>query len=270
MNRNGVSLYDVELRAVLRRLDLDGDGKVNFFEFRKLFDLFLSYASSFRKKEDLGFSGSASKFSNTYYSSQASYSPYKRPNYKKYDFSTYSPLRSNRYLSPNRNYRDTSSLFNRTSPQVSKSPIRNSPLRSSPLRGSPIRGVQQRELNYSSRSPERSFQQRLSPMRTNQSRYSPERVYSKVYPSYEEECFQKHFKDIVEMERDLESAKIDLTLRTDFNISDMFRAFELDNRGFLTESDLQYTLEQLGIFQPIEEFALLIKRFSPLRMSTLR
>jgi hypothetical protein len=38
-------------------------------------------------------------------------------------------------------------------------------------------------------------------------------------------------KEIIFMERELESAKIELSLKPDFNLLDAFKIVEIDNRG---------------------------------------
>jgi hypothetical protein len=46
------------------------------------------------------------------------------------------------------------------------------------------------------------------------------------------------FKDIVFLEREIESAKIELALKSDFNLLDCFRMFDIHGRGFITQHDL--------------------------------
>lgn len=43
----------------------------------------------------------------------------------------------------------------------------------------------------------------------------------------------KIFKDTIFMERELESAKIELCLKPDFNIGDLFRMIDKDSRGYI-------------------------------------
>ena len=44
----------------------------------------------------------------------------------------------------------------------------------------------------------------------------------------QEEC-HKMFKDIIFLERELESAKIELTLKPDFNLLDAFKTIDFNN-----------------------------------------
>lgn len=45
-------------------------------------------------------------------------------------------------------------------------------------------------------------------------------------------------KEIVYIEREIESAKIDLALMTDFNIGDAFRMFDVNNFGEVSKQNL--------------------------------
>lgn len=252
MNRNSYSLYESELNAVFSRLDIDGDNTVTYLEFRR----FLENFGTYEKQEKLN--SSLSRFESSYRSPlrESSFRRTFSPN-KTTRLTNYSPFRSsNRGFSPERTLR----------PDVS---IRNSPVRRSPVRASPVR------LSPERLSPRLSPNiTRLSPFReATSTRFSPYRSVSReeesVGCSYEEECFQRYLRDVIQMEREIEQVKIDLALRSDFNVQDLFRVFELDERGFLSESDFKYVLENLGVYQPNEEINLLIKRYNPLRSSTI-
>ena len=45
-------------------------------------------------------------------------------------------------------------------------------------------------------------------------------------------------KEIIFIQRDIESAKIDLALKQDFNLFDAFRIFDTKNTGSITSQDL--------------------------------
>ena len=45
------------------------------------------------------------------------------------------------------------------------------------------------------------------------------------------------FKDLVFLEREIESAKIEVALKSDFNLMDAFRLFDQAGRGFITQHD---------------------------------
>ena len=48
----------------------------------------------------------------------------------------------------------------------------------------------------------------------------------------------KIFKDSIFLERELESAKIELSLKPDFNLLDMFRIVDPYHRGYIQPQDL--------------------------------
>jgi Ca2+-binding EF-hand superfamily protein len=81
------------------------------------------------------------------------------------------------------------------------------------------------------------------------------------YPSYEEENFISYLKEVIARENEIERSKCDLVLRSDFNVEDAFRVFELDGRGYLTDLDLKYGLNALDIYPSSEEINLLIRRY---------
>lgn len=48
----------------------------------------------------------------------------------------------------------------------------------------------------------------------------------------------KVFKDTIFLERELESAKIELCLKPDFNLGDTFKLLDVRNRGYITSLEL--------------------------------
>jgi Ca2+-binding EF-hand superfamily protein len=63
------------------------------------------------------------------------------------------------------------------------------------------------------------------------------------------------------MERNLERVKIDLSLRTDFNLIDAFRVFDRDGKGWITASELKEGLTNFNIFAQPEDIGFFIKRY---------
>lgn len=72
----------------------------------------------------------------------------------------------------------------------------------------------------------------------------------------------KALYDIIREERDLESAKISLAKRSDFNLYDAFKIFDPCNRGYVTLSDLRDGLSAIGVFPTTSDMELYIKRYS--------
>ena len=130
-----------------------------------------------------------------------------------------------------------------------KSPSRNSPGRhSSPLRRS---GTSPSRLSASMsalhESSVRSSFSRASPLSTNE----------------ESELVNIFFQQI-SLERDLNAAKKDAALCTDFNLLDCFQMFDISDLGYVNEFDLEDGLVGLGLRPRPDEITLLFKHYSAL------
>lgn len=115
-----------------------------------------------------------------------------------------------------------------------RSPSRTSNFESSSLK-SPRRGV---ELSVS-RSPDRSL------------RSQPE----------ESEIANVFFQQI-NLDRDLESARRDLALSSDFTVIDAFNLFDLNNIGYVTQLEFEDGLHALGVHPLKDEVSLLFKHYA--------
>ena len=80
-------------------------------------------------------------------------------------------------------------------------------------------------------------------------------------PSKEEQQFIEFLCQLMSAESTLEQARIDLSLKTDFTCQDAFKIFEQNNRGFLSDEDLKYGFEELGVCINDKDINLLLKRF---------
>ena len=81
------------------------------------------------------------------------------------------------------------------------------------------------------------------------------------FNTYEEDLFLSYIKDTLINERELERVKCDLTLKADFNLSDLYKIFEVNKLGYLTASDLKNGMSLFNVFATIDEVNLLIKRY---------
>jgi len=175
--------------------------------------------------------------------------------------------------------------------QTLRSPVRSpvrSPLRTtlrSPVRttsqrfyspnrySSPLRERTMNILDLTSDRMSRTFAKSPEPLRNTMNtslRSSTSRMgmsssnnfgSSSTYVSYEEENFISYMRELLDLENQLERAKCDNIIKSDFNGEDAFSIFEVDRRGYLTDLDLKYGLNSLDIFPTQDEIALLIKRF---------
>lgn len=96
----------------------------------------------------------------------------------------------------------------------------------------------------------------------SQSRHSsPSRRVQPMLRLEEEDELVRALREHISIERELENAKIQLAQRSDFNLFDAFRIFDIDSRGWITLSDLKYGLNDIGIFASSEEIDLYFKRY---------
>jgi len=136
------------------------------------------------------------------------------------------------------------------------SSIRDSPLKTTNKSAylSPVR--QSNNLNM---SLSRSYNRELN--RSYDFKSSLRDTYTSSFTTYEEELFLEYLKDTLIQERDLERLKCDLTLKSDFNLGDLYKIFELNRLGYLTAGDLKYGMNLFNVFPTSEEVNLLIKRY---------
>lgn len=165
-----------------------------------------------------------------------------------------SPVRttSQRFYSPNRH---TSPLRDRTMSVLEMSNERiNRSLAKSP---EPLRSTNNM-LNASLSSSFRSTGRNLNLSSSNNFMGS-QSLSSHV--TYEEENFISYLRELIDLENQLERAKCDNIIKSDFNAEDAFSIFEIDRRGYITDLDIKYGLNSLDIFPTQEEIALMIKRY---------
>lgn len=76
------------------------------------------------------------------------------------------------------------------------------------------------------------------------------------------------FKEIIFLERDLESAKVELALKPDFNLIDAFKMLDQEDRGYISHQDLAvklhryFDIDTLSL-QGEENLYLFMKRYDP-------
>ena len=104
------------------------------------------------------------------------------------------------------------------------------------------------------RSPEKKAQ---SPTKLNA---SPSRL-KRFDENPENYALILAFKQFLILDRDLELGKQDLSLRTDFNLIDFFRVFDIDGKGALTTSEFDYGMRIFGYYPNKEDLYLFFRRF---------
>jgi len=117
-------------------------------------------------------------------------------------------------------------------PQKDYGDINGSPLRQSPM----SRSLQTSIVHY----PASVEKLRTSSIQSPSTR-EPRQVF---FDQVEKGEVAKVFKDSIFLERELESAKIELALKPDFNLLDMFRMLDPFHRGYFQQQDLADNLSR--------------------------
>jgi len=184
LRQNGHYASEMELLAIIRRIDTDGDACITYSEFAE----FVRSANPAPRMvpSPPPRATSASRYRAT------------------------SPLKSS---SPARAY-----SASRSRPVVHSSPVRGSPVRTSPVRKPLLRMHDEDELVH-------------------------------------------NLKELCNLEQELESAKIQLALKSDFNISDAFGVFDVPRYGTISSYELQSGLNAIGIYPTMEEVELFVTRY---------
>ncbi len=226
MLRNNKNLLSSDLNNLLKRLDIDRDLKVSLSELKKLFNLqnncLLSVSNSSSSFINKEKNKHSNEFNFTRYVSPRKGSPIKNSPKKLDD-----------------DYNRNLSLHDRTLRLLDKSEER--------FEYDRLRGGTKRDF-----SPKIQFSNTFFSRKNN-------RVENLI--SYEEENFINYVKVLLDLENEVERKKIDLTYKTDFNVEDVFKNFELEGRGYLTDVDVKFGLNAFDVFASKEEISLLMKRY---------
>ena len=76
--------------------------------------------------------------------------------------------------------------------------------------------------------------------------------------------------DLLSMETDLEKNRIDLALKPDFNMTDLFRMFDIENKGYITFDEFKSALSMFHIFPTRDDAFLLFKRYETVAEGVLK
>lgn len=170
--------------------------------------------------------------------------------------------------SPNRR----ASPLRQTVTLQTSSPIKRS---YSPLKNSHFRQNSPEKAKVADKmylTPEKTRTQTSLHYKTNASANFPRSsklTYSPLPVQHQQELLDT-LKQQIEILRDLEAAKEELTSMPDFTLIDSFRILDIENKGFVTASDLETSLRVLGIRPLPDESYLLIRSYSKMSDSRLR
>ena len=253
--RNFITPSESDLANIVKRLDVDRDYRVTYTEFKNLISSYSSGVTSV-----------------SYYSPvrRTYYSPFRTRVYCS-PRRCYSPLRT--YYSPPKKIEPYSSM--RTNMLSGTTLSKTNEALNKSLSGSPLRST-----NLSSNSPKRvnspprtktgfNNSQNLSQSNLNLSGsgFKP----SLKYPTYEEEVFHQYIRELIALENSIENNKSDVSLKSDFNMEDVFSIFEKYGKGAISEFDFKDGLNgYFGLFPLLDEISALFKRYDTEKLGSLK
>lgn len=68
-------------------------------------------------------------------------------------------------------------------------------------------------------------------------------------------------KEVVNVERELETAKTTLAMKSDFNLYDTFRVFDQNNNGWISAFELRDGFNAMGVYPTQDEMELFVTRY---------
>lgn len=141
--------------------------------------------------------------------------------------------------------------------KASSSPRAHSACRQRASFASPVRRSSPIRESSPYRSPCRSPLRESLPCPVH--RCSPTR--RPILHLHEEDELVRSLRENVNLEREIESSKTSLALKSDFNLQDAFRIFDQDYRGWISIADLREGLSAIGVYPTSEEVELFMTRY---------
>jgi len=167
---------------------------------------------------------------------------------------------SERVASPSKTF--SSSLGLRQTSPLRRTLLNKSPSKSVAFKNTSLEEVEQAIQRRQLRTSEKSILKRSG--NYSQSAVSPRRSGKKEKQIQEPEvriALIDVLKQFIQIEKELEVAKQDLSLRPDFNLLDFFRTFDIGGRGSISSGELAEGMKRYSIFANKEELYLLLRRF---------
>ena len=244
--KNCSNFNEDDVRNIMKRLDINHDSKIDYCEFHNFFCCNINDCSCCNSCPQCCYNLKQNNNINCNTHKPVSQSLYLRNSPQRL-----SPNNSQinlRPLNPSKNYNNNNNSPIQISPNLS---LRNSPER----KYSPS----QRELNPQNYIIQNNMCCPNNNNPCNKCNYNPCRCISLDYNKGL--CnFLDFMREIINIENQIENCKIELALRSDFNVEDAFRIFELNGRGIINEADLKYGLNLLDIYASDKDIKLIMRR----------
>jgi len=231
--KNSIPAIEKDVVALLRRIDLNKDGRCDYAEFCDIITPVDTYYRRLAENAPVQTRRVASPVRTTRVASPTRYgSPSKLTNSDYFDYLSESARKSIRRAG-----------------SASPSRLTQSFVASSPRRNLATSGYQ---------TPTRS--RVASPSRGR----SPSRLVEPTSPmkGFEEDHLAQALREQVELDKELENARNKLALQEDFNLFDAFRCFDLTEKGYVTKYELKDGLNDIDIFPTSNELYLIQNKYN--------
>ena len=78
---------------------------------------------------------------------------------------------------------------------------------------------------------------------------------------FEEDEVARVMKEFIEIDKELENAKQLLSLKTDFNIEDCYKIFDIDEKGYFNMRELEEVFNLFEIYPSNDELSLVMLKY---------
>ena len=273
--RNNISCVNSDIKAIMKRLDFNKDGKIDICELHALlgFPLCTRCCPCVKNCNCVCCENCCCKFCDYNYSNNNGLLT------KQCEINT-TNINNNEYDV----YNESTKYYKTTSPcsvnniETNKTNTTKPISKHLSLRLSPDRKYSPRASSYYNNDtylPTSTLYNNNNNTFTNIHTYQNQKIFqsprhypftltepsTNTYSSTQKHKFINYLQTIMQFESKIEHAKIGLAIRDDFNIEDAFRIFEINGRGYLTEDDLKYGLNAFGIYPKPSELHLFVKRY---------
>ena len=277
LEKNAISYLDSDIKSIIKRMDLNRDGKIDLGEFHALLGYpNCNYCCPCVNCIKCGTSYCNSCFYNLpcYYHGKI-HRDINSPNKNNKKYSNYFNSYDNKNNDKER--LNIHSILPNKSLSISNIENNNNSL-NSPSRNNNYKKVISDTLSIRF-SPERNYgpieielcnKCKCVPCICNnlqnniyksQENLKERQLNQDLLSSFERNIFNNFLQLLMDGEKEIECNKIELALKSDFNCEDAFRIFEKDGRGFLTKEDLKDGFNLLNLNLNDKELNLIMKRF---------
>jgi Ca2+-binding EF-hand superfamily protein len=258
LKRNGNLTSDDDVMAILRRIDIEGTGRITYADFvDSILPLDPYYRLSYKpmtQSIELPIQRSASPARRNRLAASTFYSPSKRlSNLDYFDYLNESARRSPiRGRSPTR----LTASANRFYSPSRTSPIKRTLLEDNTLEIKDLDMPLSRSM-YQTPTKRSVLDRSMSPTRMSASK----KIMGSPMKGNEEEHLAVGLKDQINNDRDLENLKNEMALKSDFNLLDAFRFFDIQGKGYITRGELEDGMREFAVYPTTTELYLIMRKY---------